>query len=228
MKKVITSCLVFFSFFLISILSGCYNRQTEILIHNYAESSTEEINSLESLTETPLSTPRYSSQIGVGATAYDWFGQIMYGDPQARWDAIDPVPFLAEHGFNWLRAGVTTVDPTSMQWCSREYTYQVLKAGEKAGMHLYLFFYLSDKGAYVGNQKAPAGWEDYTLEETALALEQYTYETTKYYIEKGLHIELYEVGNEIDYGIAGYSSDTKLALSGVNYFKDFEIIKEKI
>jgi len=42
-----------------------------------------------------------------------------------------------------------------------------MKAGEKLGMHLNLFFYLSDTGAFASNQKAPAEWQNYSLEETA-------------------------------------------------------------
>ncbi len=95
-------------------------------------------------------------------------------------------------------------------------------------MHLCLFFYLTDKAAYGGNQKAPAQWEKYTLEETALALKQHTFETTKYYKDKGLKIELYEVGNEIEFGICGYSLDTKLPLPGTNVFKDFAAVRQGI
>jgi arabinogalactan endo-1,4-beta-galactosidase len=177
----------------------------------------------------------------LGATAYDWYAQKTWQDPRALWNKIDPVPFLSQNGFNWLRAGVTMISTPQLEsgppsplvwkdeyWCSREYTLNVLKAGAKAGMHLDLFFYLTDKAAYGGNQKAPAGWEEFTLEETEIALKQYTYETTKYYKDNGLKIELYEIGNEIEFGICGYSADTKLSLPGVDILREYASVRQEI
>jgi arabinogalactan endo-1,4-beta-galactosidase len=182
-----------------------------------------------------------TEQIGIGATACDWFAQKEWRDPRALWNTIDPVPILAENGFNWLRVGTTMLSTPELEnnppyqlqwkneyWSSREYALQVMKAGSKAGMHLDLFFFLSDEAAYSGHQKAPAQWANYTLEETASALKQYTYETTKYYKDKGLKIEIYEIGNEIEWGICGYSNDTKLGLPNVNIFKDFPVLQKEI
>jgi len=186
---------------------------------------------------TLMVTPLHTTRIGVGATAYDWFAQKTWG---GFWDMIDPIPFLASNGFNWLRVGVTTVSTPELEdnysmtawrnefWCSREYALQVLKAGEKVGMQLCLFFYLSDQAAHGGKQKSPSGWENYSLEETAAALKQHTFETTKYYKDKGLNIDLYEIGNEIDFGITGYSFDTKLYLPGIDIFHDFSTVRQQI
>ena len=97
--------------------------------------------------------PIYERRVGVGATAYDWFAQQSWQDPRASWNMIEPLSFLAQRGFNWLRAGVTTVSTPELEsgppypqfwrneyWCSREYTLQVMKAAEESGMHLNLFF----------------------------------------------------------------------------------------
>jgi arabinogalactan endo-1,4-beta-galactosidase len=193
---------------------------------------------------TPLHSPTqllkaaYPRRIGVGATAYDWFAQKTWG---ATWDMINPIPFLAENGFNWLRVGVTTVTTPELEsgppypkkwkneyWCSREYALQVMRVGASEGMHLCLFFYLSDKGACAANQKAPVLWQNYSLEETASALKKHTFETTKYYKDKGLKIDLYEVGNEIEFGICGYSSDTKLYLPGIDILRDYTKVRQGI
>ncbi len=188
----------------------------------------------------PIPTPRLG-QIGIGATAYDWFAQKCWIAPTTLWNQIDPVPFLADNGFDWLRVGVTTVSTPELEsdppyslawkdeyWCSREYAFQIMRTGAKAGMHLNLFFYLSDGAAFVGNQKAPAQWQNYSLEETAAALKKHTFETTKYYKDKGLKIELYEIGNEIEFGICGYSNDTKLALPGVDVLRNYAKVREGI
>ena len=185
--------------------------------------------------------PVYERRVGVGATAYDWFAQQTWQDPRASWNMIEPLSFLAQRGFNWLRAGVTTVSAPELEsgppypefwlskyWCSREYTLQVMEAAAKSGMHLDLFFYLSDQAAYSCNQKAPAPWENYSLEETATALKQHTFETARYYKDRGLKIELYEIGNEIEFGICGYSIDTKLPLPGVDILNDFAAVREGI
>jgi arabinogalactan endo-1,4-beta-galactosidase len=190
---------------------------------------------------TPISTPDGSNHLGIGGTAYDWFAQQSWQNPNAPWNKIDPVPYLSQHGFDWLRAGVTTVSTPELEtmppvpvnwkdsyWCSREYTYHVLKKGADAGMKLDLFFYLSDTASYASKQHAPAGWENYTLEQTAEALNKNTYDTTKYYLDKGLHIDLYEIGNEIEFGVCGYSLDTSLSLPGVNVLLDFDAVRSGI
>jgi len=192
-------------------------------------------------TVTSVQKPTYGARVGVGATAYDWFGQQTWRNPNALWDKIAPVPFLADHGFNWLRVGVTTVslpeladgppfieNPSSQWWCSREHALQVMKTGTNAGMHLNLFFYLSDTAAMAANQKAPVAWQDYSLEETANALKQHTFETTTYYKKQGLKIDLYEIGNEIELGICGYSNDTKLHLEGVDVLRDYAADRQGI
>jgi arabinogalactan endo-1,4-beta-galactosidase len=229
----------------IFLLTGCKTKSVEEVIEEETVVETKETTSVISETipqtieaETLLQKPIYTSRIGVGATAYDWFAQKIWG---ATWDMIDPVSFLAEHGFNWLRVGVTTVTAPELEsdssylqnwkdgyWCSREYALQVMEAGANADMHLCLFFYLSDRGACAANQNSPVQWQDYSLEETASALKEHTYETTKYYKDKGLKIELYEIGNEIEFGICGYSNDTQLSLPGVNYLTDISAVRKGI
>jgi arabinogalactan endo-1,4-beta-galactosidase len=185
--------------------------------------------------------PIYERRVGVGATAYDWFAEHTWQDPRISWNMIDPLSFLAQRGFNWLRAGVTTVSTPALEsgppypgfwhdeyWCSREYTLQVMRAAANSGMHLDLFFYLSDHAAWAANQKAPTLWEDYSLEETATALKQHTFETAKYYKDRGLKIDLYEIGNEIEFGICGYSIDTKLPLPGVDVLRDYAAVREGV
>ena len=196
-------------------------------------------------TDTTSSQLEYTRRIGVGATSWIWFNlkywQEVFLDTNVSWDTIDPVPFLAQHGFNWLRVEVWMRSapeleygvPYPGQWkdeffCSRENILQVMRVGVQAGMHLCLQFSLNDKGACGSNQKAPAQWKDYSLEETAAALKNYTYETTKYYKDNGVKIELYEIGNEIEFGVCGYSNDTKLALPGVNYLTDIPAVRKGI
>ena len=205
------------------------------------EETTEEKENVASSTNTPSSQLEYMRRIGVGATAWNWFNQKYWLDTNVSWDTIDPVPFLAQHGFNWLRVEVWMRSapeleygvPYPGQWkdeffCSRENILQVMRVGAQAGMHLCLVFSLNDKGACGSNQKAPAQWQNYSLEETATALKNYTYETTKYYKDNGLKIELYEIGNEIEFGVCGYSNDTKLALPGVNYLTDISAVRNGI
>src|SRR5438128_12388315 len=110
---------------------------------------------------TPRPTPlRRTIEPIVGATAYDWFAQAAWNNPNAPWARVDPIQTMAANGVEWLRAGVTTVAAPELEsidagvppwrdafWCSREYTLHVLEAGARAGMRLSLFFYLSDRAA---------------------------------------------------------------------------------
>lgn len=243
MKKVFL-WLIIVSTIAVFSLVGCKAEAAEEVVEGETVEETTETTTIitettQQTTETEILPPKpiFTSRIDVGATAYDWFSQKTWG---AMWDKIEPISYLANHGFNFLRVGVTTVSTPELEdnysmttwrdkfWCSREYALQVLKAGANAGMGLYLFFYLSDKAAYGSNQKAPAIWQSYSLEETAAALKKYTYETTKYYMDKGLKIKLYEIGNEIEFGVCGYSNDTKLSLSGVNYLTDIQAVRKGI
>jgi hypothetical protein len=52
-------------------------------------------------------------------------------------------------------------------------------------------------------QPVPVVWNGLRFEERIEAVKQYSFETVKYLRDEGLQNHLYEIGNEIDYGICG-------------------------
>jgi hypothetical protein len=47
----------------------------------------------------------------------------------------------------------------------------------------------------------PPEWAGLSVSETAARLDEYAYQTTKFFMGQGLHVEIHDVGNEIDFGI---------------------------
>jgi arabinogalactan endo-1,4-beta-galactosidase len=104
---------------------------------------------------------------------------------------------------------------------SKQWALGVMEAGVKAGMKIDLFFFLTNFDANGGNQSAPPAWRSYNVSQMAKALYQHTYSTTKYYLDKGLKIGLYEVGNEIDSGCCGYTWLSTLRQPGTDVIHDY-------
>lgn len=157
-----------------------------------------------------------------GGTAYDWLGMKLWG---GHWTELDPLHVLKKNGLNWNRIGVLIKNcpvGDSECWCSIEYAEEVMKSSVKNGMRIDLFFYLSHTAAYAAHQPCPPEWEHFTVEEKANALRRYCNDTVTYYKSRGLNIETYEMGNEIDFGILGEEPP-----KGVDWW-DIDYLKENI
>ncbi len=90
-----------------------------------------------------------------------------------------------------------------------DYVTELAKRAAQIGLKPYLILFLSDDWADVNKQPAPAEWADLTLEGRAQAIHQYANETAEHFIQQGIQMDFYEIGNEIDYGIAGVFANTK-------------------
>jgi len=134
------------------------------------------------------------------------------------WPAGWPLAPLRANGYEWLRAATnmtscpeldTTSDWSSLPWEDRfwscqEFAGRWLQLGEDQGMRLWLMFFFSPHAAYECWDDPPAEWSTLNPEEIAPLLQEYCRTTTQYYLDKGLHIEIYEMGNEIDVGLLGF------------------------
>jgi len=157
----------------------------------------------------------------VGGTAYDWLWLKLL---EGYWEKLDPLQVLKQNGMDWNRVGVLIKhDPVGdpVTWCSVEYAEEVMKSSVRNGMRLDLFFYLtsSPEGAWWGHQPCPPEWEKFSVTEKAEALRQHTYDTTKYYRERGFNVEIYEIGNEIDVGILGEIPPENVDWSDASYMR---------
>lgn len=178
-------------------------------------------------------TPSPDITAGPARTQADWEeGELMKGGVVCdyvnkrywpninNWSAVDPLKTMMENGMDWVRVGVTTnscpeLDATPVAdwntlpwknetWSSREYAGQILKEAQSFGMRKILFFFLSDDAAHAGQQKTPKAWKDLSIEELEQKLYEHCRDTVKYYLDQGITIDIYEIGNEIERGILDY------------------------
>lgn len=99
---------------------------------------------------------------------------------------------------NWVRIALRWDDASLNQ------VTQVLHDANNFGFNLAVVFYLSDDIADYGNQNEPSAFKGiYNIEEKARIVEDYTYKISEYFKRENLDIKLYEIGNEVDFGIAG-------------------------
>jgi arabinogalactan endo-1,4-beta-galactosidase len=107
---------------------------------------------------------------------------------------------MQQHGVRWLRVRVWTRDEGVQ---GKEYATRVIERSNKAGLTPYLVLFLSEEWADLNKQPVPAAWKNLSFDERLVAVRRYCRETVRHFRQNGLTSHLYEIGNEIDYGICG-------------------------
>jgi arabinogalactan endo-1,4-beta-galactosidase len=143
------------------------------------------------------------------------------------WKQDHPLRLLKTNGLEWVRVGVLTTSSSYLSntppaqwptlpwrgeyWSSLEYAGEILREAAGHGLRLNLFFFLSEQPAFGGGQQqAPPAWAGLSVADTASVLSNYTYTTTLYFQNRGLNIELYDIGNEIELGILNFLPDQRI------------------
>ena len=176
----------------------------------------------------------------LGGTVVDYLWKTIWGG-KPEWDCLGE---LRDCGMNWVRVGVTTCrDPlladTPLEqwgslekkrgWSALEYAEAILRDAQEKGLRKNLFFFLSDKAASGAQQPAPPEWGGLSVEETAEKLGCYCRETTRYFLDQGLIIDLYDLGNEIERGIAGFFLGDRIQIpEGVDIQKDIKWMRDNV
>lgn len=80
------------------------------------------------------------------------------------------------------------------------------KRATQYGMKVCIDFHYSDFWADPKRQHAPKAWKNMTLEEKSDALYEYTKESLTKLLDAGVDVGMVQIGNEINYGMAGESS----------------------
>ena len=122
--------------------------------------------------------------------------------------------FLAKQGMNWVRIRVWN-DPYDSN--GNGYgggTNDLAKAitmgqwATNAGMKVLIDFHYSDGWADPSRQTAPKAWKSFDgdPDKTAEAVSIYTAESLKTLLDAGVNVEMVQVGNETNNGIAGVSA----------------------
>jgi len=145
------------------------------------------------------------------------------------WKKLEPLDVMKQNGFQWLRTCATTRSDPNLRktkpiywrtlpwrdsyWSSIEYSSQILREGSENGYHLNLCLFLSDGPADAGRQYAPPEWQGLSLEDTAQVLEEYTEQAAGYFVEHGIKVDLYDIGNEVEWGILSFRPGERVVLS---------------
>lgn len=107
---------------------------------------------------------------------------------------------MADSGVRGLRVRLWTKDEGTN---GKHYATDVVKRALAAGLDPYLVIFLSDDWADLMKQPAPASWKDQPLEQRTETVKRYSRDIVSHFRQQGLISHLYEIGNEIDYGICG-------------------------
>jgi arabinogalactan endo-1,4-beta-galactosidase len=169
-----------------------------------------------------------------GGVVTDYIYHRIWG---GKWRLRDPLQALADNGMKWIRTGVTTVSVPVLRttpvlqwsglsfqpsfWSSQEVVAQVLKEASAQGLKLNLFFFLSDQAAGAGAQNAPPEWQGLSIDDTAAKVREYTQSAVSAYKAQGISIDLYDIGNEIDFGILNFRPGERITVPpGVNFIEN--------
>jgi len=160
-----------------------------------------------------------------GGVVCDYLNRKYWGDLEI-YKNLEPLETMKKNGFNAVRVGVTMnsvsqytgrrheelkyTDWTEKSWSCIEYAEQILREADQLGMSKVLFFFLSNEAAHGDKQKTPEEWKDLTMDEIGERLCEYTYKAAKYYLDAGIKIDIYEIGNEIERGILDFRPMEKI------------------
>lgn len=124
---------------------------------------------------------------------------------------IEIYPFFKDKGVNYLRLRIFVKDtgPDSLP-----YAVNTAKIVQNLDWKCSITLFLSSDWSDIGKQPAPEQWiEQYdwyniSINQKCNIIRNYTKNTTHYLLSNGIDADIYEIGNEIDYGICGiYEED---------------------
>ncbi len=124
----------------------------------------------------------------------------------------DLLAILADAGINYVRVRVWN-DPYDANGhgygggnCDAETAAEIGARAADYGIKLCVDFHYSDFWADPNKQFVPKAWEDMDIDEKAEALKEYTVDSLNTILDAGADIGMVQIGNEINYGMAGETS----------------------
>lgn len=131
-------------------------------------------------------------------------------------EETDLMKLLADAGVNYIRVRVWN-DPFDEDGngygggnCTAETAAELGKRAAAYGMKTCVDFHYSDFWADPAKQFSPKAWEGMSLEEKSDALYEYTKESLDTIIKAGADVGMVQIGNEINNGMAGEKSMSKV------------------
>ena len=122
--------------------------------------------------------------------------------------------YLASQGVNYIRVRVWN-DPYNSVMTDKGYgggdndAAKAIEIGEyatEAGMKLLVDFHFSDSWTDPGKQREPKAWKDYTLDEKAEAIADFTTEVLTAMKDKNIDVGMVQIGNETNGKFCGETS----------------------
>lgn len=107
---------------------------------------------------------------------------------------------IAASGVRGFRVRLWTKDDGAN---GKDYASEVVRRTLAAGLEPYLVIFLSEDWADLMKQPAPRAWSGLDIPARAEAVRKYSRDIVTHFRKLGLKSHLYEIGNEIDYGICG-------------------------
>ena len=154
---------------------------------------------------------------------------VVYYD--ANGNKADVLDLLKAGGANCVRVRVWN-DPHDEEGnsygggnCDIDNAVEIGKRVMKAGMDFMVDFHYSDFWADPNKQKSPKAWEDMSVEQKVVALQEYTTECLQKLKDAGVKVKIVQVGNEINLGMAGevYDEDVYvLVKAGCDAVRKFD------
>lgn len=123
---------------------------------------------------------------------------------------IDIYSFFRNKGVNYLRLRIFVEEEGQD---SLTYATNTAKIVQNLGMKCSVTLFLSSDWSDIGKQPAPEtwvqehDWYNLSIEQKCEIIRNYTRTTTLHLLANGIDADIYEIGNEIDYGICGIFED---------------------
>ncbi|AJC73971.1 arabinogalactan endo-1 4-beta-galactosidase [Pseudothermotoga hypogea DSM 11164 = NBRC 106472] len=148
---------------------------------------------------------------------------------------IDCLQILKGYGVNWVRLRIWN-DPTNLGGgnCNHENMTDLAAKAKKYGLKVLVDFHYSDWWADPGKQNKPKAWNDLHGEDLQKALYDYTKFVLEYMKERDVHVDMVQVGNELNNGFlwpdgqisgpnaGGFDGFTALLKAAVKAVRDFD------
>lgn len=150
----------------------------------------------------------------------------------------DCLEILKDHNVNWIRLRIWN-DPTDESGnplgggnCNHENMAELAIRAKRLGMKVLIDFHYSDWWADPGKQNKPKAWRDLHGEELKNALYDYTKFVLEYMKQRGILVDMVQVGNELNNGFlwpdgqisgpGGFDSFAELLKSAIKAVRDFD------
>jgi arabinogalactan endo-1,4-beta-galactosidase len=85
----------------------------------------------------------------------------------------------------------------------KDYATRVIERATRGGLNPYLVIFLSEDWADLTKQPVPMKWASLDMSQRADAIRTYARDIVAHFRQHGLTGHIYEIGNEIDYGLCG-------------------------